>query len=107
MRNRIDYKSENAKLREKIVVLQMDITHLNKRLLETDEENIKLQEENLDILKRLDSTPSDCKPGSYCKVCAFGDPYFGRGMLSDVVYLCKKGKSCTNFIPKSEVKNDG
>ena len=56
------------------------------------------------IEKTLKNTPEDCKPGEYCKACAFSkvymvkDPYTGWHEM----YLCNKNGACKNFVQRSE-----
>lgn len=53
--------------------------------------------------KAMDSTPSDCKPGAYCRACQFAKVYtmYDRGLRNlRSVYLCNKAGSCQHFIQK-------
>ena len=53
--------------------------------------------------KAMDSTPSDCKPGQYCRACEFAKLYtmYDRGLHNlRSVYLCNKAGACENFIQK-------
>lgn len=68
------------------------------------------------ILKLKNSTPTDCVPGEYCKVCEFGKHVFNRYYASSYTiyrnsydatvsgYVCNRGNICQNFIQKTEEK---
>lgn len=101
------YKSEIKMLNEILTKLRVENGELCEKLIKYGEDNVRLAEENADLAKLFDSTPSDCKVGSYCEACEFSKRYFRRDFpLSYDVFFCNKGNSCTNFVPKKEVKND-
>ena len=57
-----------------------------------------------EIQKAVDATPDDCKPGEYCKACAFSKVYvirdFYGGNCLVPTYLCNKAGSCEKFVQK-------
>lgn len=71
-----------------------------------------------EVLRVKDTTPADCTPGNYCKVCEFGkhlfNHYYASGSTinrpdySSVVsgYICGRGITCQNFIQKTEENNE-
>lgn len=67
-----------------------------------------LKNENLELHELFNATPSDCKLGNYCDVCAFSvtrSRYLGLGVYNTVHY-CAKG-DCPSFVLKEELKKEG
>jgi len=56
-----------------------------------------------EVQKTVDSTPSDCKLGGYCKSCEFSRTYnlynYFEGKYEHVI-LCDKDGSCNNFVER-------
>lgn len=93
-----ELKKENEELKKKNEELQRLLT--------------KVESDLGALIKTIESKPSDCIPGEYCKACEFGKNhyywYHGYRNNHDAVftgYICEKGESCRHFTQK-EVKND-
>lgn len=86
------------------------VTELETRLAEKTRENDRLrsrlfvlEQQIADMEAVANTTPPDCKRGSWCKACEFVRTYRVTGCYSGViepVYICGKGESCANFVPK-------
>ena len=96
------------------------IEELEYRLKGIEDENDRLRtaldnaEDHINLLLKLKSDiPEDCKPGEYCKVCAFAKEYGYRNRVAGFKvdrscdyyssgYICRKAVGCKNFIQKEE-----
>lgn len=94
-----DRDNELQKLRCRVKELKRDNQALEELL---DDRETKLVE----IKGRINGIPEECKPGAYCRGCAFAKEYvmysehgFGR-LIS--MYLCNKNGGCASFVKISE-----
>lgn len=89
-----------AELERKLAVAERDRDKYRVRL--SDLENTLERVSNIE-----DTIPEDCKKGSWCKACEFARVFHYRedaaymGYITDTVYVCGKGESCQNFVPKN------
>lgn len=96
------------------------VRELEYKLKGIEDENGRLRtvlndaEDRISLLLNLKSKiPEDCKPGEYCKVCAFAKEYRYRNHVVGFKvdrsydyyssgYICRKAVECKNFIQKKE-----
>jgi hypothetical protein len=91
--------------RKKIEQLEAQLADKDRKIHRL-EDLLARNEKKLELIQNtLDSTPADCKPSEYCKVCSFSKAYmvFNRHTDDfDVMYLCNKAGSCQNFVQKEK-----
>jgi hypothetical protein len=88
-----------AELERKLAVAERDRD--NYRVILSDLENALERASNIEK-----TIPEDCKKGPWCKACEFARGFRYRepasmGYITDTVYVCGKGESCQNFVPKN------
>lgn len=86
---------------------EVQISARDELIKERDKKIEDLRKSLASINEDILATPSDCKPGVWCRGCAFAKSYiigrigpFGYGH-GDAVVTCTKNGSCQHYLPRN------
>lgn len=89
--------------RQRIEQLEAQIREKDRKITRLEDLLANHEMRFVNMQKTMDSTPSDCKPGEYCRACHFGKAYsmYDRQFCNTrTLYLCNKAGACENFVQK-------